>query len=297
MSSTSILNPSHTLQSQELYLDSKFATINYNSPSNTDVVFYFENPIYCPSSFNIVLKFINASIPLSFYNINNTNNTFNTSLGNFTMTNGNYNALQLRDHLNVLLAGVTITCAFDQITNKFTFTRALGVWTYLGTSNSQSILGFNDGNQVAVNIAGIWTLVSSNCCDLTYTKNIYIDIDNIVSNNLISISGGFTPIMKSIPIDLSQGSILTFVDSGETSLKLKEQFISFLHIKLLDDNLNTLNLNGLHFSLTFELYFVNNGQTNITNFSQNEIDNKLLDTQRKLGLSTETLQRRIVKRK
>lgn len=296
MSSTSILNPAHTLQSQELYLDSKYATVNYNSPANSDVVFYFDNPIYCPSSFNIVLKFINASVPLSFYNINQYNNTFNTSVGNFVMTNGNYNALQLEAHLNVLLAGVGITCDFNEITNQFTFTRA-NAWTYLGTSTSQTILGFTAGNQVAVNIAGTWTLTSTNCCDLTYTKNVYVDIDNIVSNNLMSVNGGFTPVMKSIPIDLSQGSILTFVDSGETSLKLKENFISYLHIRLLDDNLNTLNLNGLHFSLTFELYFVNNGQTNITNFSQSEIDNKLLDTQRKLGLSTETLQRRIVKRK
>lgn len=295
MSSTSVLNPSHVLQSQEIYLDSKYATINYNTSRNSDVIFYFDNPIYCPSNYNIVLKFINASIPLSWYNINNNNNAFNTSLGNFTMTNGNYNAYQLRDHLNDLLIGVGITCSFNEITNKFTFERALGAWTYLGTSTSQKLLGFNTGNQVAVNIAGIWTLTSSNCCDLTYTKNIYIDIDNIVSNNLISVNGGFTPIMKSIPIDLAQDSILTFVDSGETSLKLKETFISFFHIRILDDNLQVLDFNGLHFSLTFELYFVNNGQVNITNFSQSEIDSKLLQTQKKLGLDTTTLENRKIK--
>ena len=66
-----------------------------------------------------------------------------------TVPKGNYNALTLRDALNYKFATYTsvdyIQCAYNQLTNKYTFTSTdtgLNYFTFYGDSSIMKVLGF-----------------------------------------------------------------------------------------------------------------------------------------------------------
>jgi len=283
MSSMSNHNPKNSLMTQEIFLNSSQASINKNQSYNTDLIFFFDTPIYCTNDYNICLKLTNISIPLSYYNINQYNNSLNFNIGNFTITQGNYNALQLRNELNNLLSGVGIIVSYSMTTMKFTFNRATA-FQYLATSTTHTILGFN-GAKNSTLVGGIQTIISDNVIDLSYTKNIFIEVQNISTFNLTSLTQGFTNIWKSLVVDKNQGSLLTYNNFDESSLKLKESFISYLEFKLLDDDGNLINLNGCHWNISIEVYFVFNGKETSMPLNNDEIKEKTTKDRKKISIS------------
>lgn len=271
-----------------IFLDSTHANTKFNSTKLSDVLFFLDNQIYSSTQYDMCLKFISANFPISFYNINSTNNTINFLIGatpyNFTIAIGNYNAYQLRDEINNLISATTlITCTYTTIQNKFTFTRAgANTFTYVSTSLSQSLLGFNSGNRLSSLVGGNNVLISDNVINLTYTNNIKIAIENITTYNVDSSSnGGVTSVVKIIPIDVLQNEMLSFNDFGESSYKLKDKFLSYFQIKIYDDNNNLIDFNNCNWDLCFEVYFANNGEREIKVISKKEIEEKVLENKLK----------------
>ena len=77
-------------ESFQLFLSSKWADI-YNSSTLNDLTFHLPR-IDIDDQYHIYLSVVNASIPLSYYNVNNNNNTLNYrltggSLITITLTN------------------------------------------------------------------------------------------------------------------------------------------------------------------------------------------------------------------
>ncbi len=102
----------------------------------------------------ITLAVESASIPLSFYAINNTNNKFNLKIGltqynNLTISQGNYRISQLIDRLNSILTQQSITSftfSFDVITSKIAVNSIVGeldlVFEDSVGTNTSAVLGY-----------------------------------------------------------------------------------------------------------------------------------------------------------
>jgi hypothetical protein len=186
--------------------------------------------------------------------VNETNNVLDTSTGIYTITEGNYSALTLKAELEGKMSGYAIT--YDANNNKLTFSRASG-FTFYETSTCFRIIGFNEGQD---HISQANLLRSDFVVNLAGTALLYIDIPNITTRNILSRNGGgFTTIVKSIVCDAPYGSLLTYTNNTGASVRLGEKYISYLQVRILDDDYNLLDLNGQYFSLTIELTYEHNG--------------------------------------
>lgn len=273
------------LQTQEIYLDSQFATVNNTNGQNSNVYFFLNAPISVPNDHDIVLRIDNFVLPISFFVINNQTNTLVVNSVSYTIPVGNYNAIDLKNEMDGLLA--TITVGFDENNNKFTFTSA-NPFTLNLTSTCFRKIGFSENvNHVAVLVGLDYVLTSDFVCNLAGTSLVYVDIPNLTTKNISSKNGGgYTSIVKSVVVDVPYGAILTYTNNTNSAVVLKEKYISFFQIRLLDDQYELLDLNNQNFTLTLELFFYYNGQQLLTGDNlveavrqQEEIKRNLLNKQ------------------
>lgn len=273
------------LQTQEIYLDSQYATVNNTGGENSNVYFFLNAPITIPNDHDIVLRVDNFVLPISFFVINNESNILVINSVVYTIPVGNYNAIDLKNEIDGLLA--TITVSFDENNNKFTFTSA-SPFTLNSTSTCFRKIGFSENtNHTAVLVGLDYVLTSDFVCNLAGTSLVYIDIPNLTTKNISSKNGGgYTSIIKSIVVDVPYGAILTYTNNTNSAVVLREKYISFFQIRLLDDQYKLLDLNNQNFTLTLELFFYYNGQTLLTGDNltdavrqQEEIKRNLLNKQ------------------
>lgn len=273
------------LQTQEVYLDSQYATLNNTNGENSNVYFFLNAPISVPNDHDIVLRIDNFVLPISFFVINNETNSLVVNSVPYTIPVGNYNAIDLKTELDALLP--TITVSFDENNNKFTFTSA-SPFTLNSSSTCFRKLGFSENtNHVAVLVGPDYVLTSDFVCNLAGTSLVYIDIPNLTTKNISSRNGGgYTSIIKSVVVDVPYGAILTYTNNTNSAVVLKEKYISFFQIRLLDDQYKLLDLNNQNFTLTLELFFYYNGQQVLTGDNlidavrqQEEIKRNLLNKQ------------------
>lgn len=273
------------LQTQEIYLDSQYATVNNTNGKNSNVYFFLNAPISVPNDHDIVLRIDNFVLPISFFVINNETNTLVVNSVSYIIPVGNYNAIDLKTEMDALLP--TITVSFDENNNKFTFTSA-SPFTLNSSSTCFRKIGFSENtNHVAVLVGLDYVLTSDFVCNLAGTSLVYIDIPNLTTKNISSKNGGgYTSIVKSVVVDVPYGAILTYTNNTNSAVVLKEKYISFFQIRLLDDQYQLLDLNNQNFTLTFELFFYYNGQQVLTGDNlidavrqQEEIKRNLLNKQ------------------
>jgi hypothetical protein len=278
-------NLNSKLQSQEIYLDSNYASINNTKNDyNSDMYFFLKTPIVCSSDHDIVLRVESFTCPISFFLINPFNNKLDFSINNVdysvSFTLGNYNALSLNSLLNSLLSPYNFTITYDSNKNKFTFTHSTQNFIFKSSSTIFKLLGFNDN----VNYSSTLRILTSVfVINLSGTSLIYIDIPNITTKNISSKNdGGYTTIVKSIIQNVEYGSILNYVNNTSSAIVLKERYISFFQIRLLDDDYNLLDLQGQNFVLTLEIFYYYNGNENIQSFNINDIIKKQNDEKKSI---------------
>ena len=242
------------IQSQEIYLDSQYASATINTSKKNDCYFFFAVPVIVPQNYDVVMKVENFVCPISFFVVNDTNNTLVTSTGTYTISEGNYNALSLKTELSSKMTGYTIT--YDSNTNKLTFS-SNSSFTFFGLSTCFRIIGFEEDED---HVSSANALTSDFVVNLAGTSLIYIDIPNITTRNILSKNnGGFTTIVKSVVCDVPYGSILTYTNATGSSVVLGEKYISYIQVRLLDDDYNLLDLNGQYFTLSVIFSYEYNG--------------------------------------
>ena len=257
-----------TLSPIEVYFSSAYADFYLNGEQDrSDVIFYFSDPIKRPLGFSMRVKVSSIVIPLSFTLINEDNDILVVNGTPYTLTHGNYNAVQLRTHLNTVLAGLGITSTFNSITEKFTFTRA-SPFTFNSTSTCFLLLGFTDVDHPSV----ANSLTSDSVVNLSGAVNeLYIDVPNISTLNLNSKTGQRTSIVKSIPVAASPGTVLFWENRTDSSVLIQDDVISFFHIRLLGEDLTTpVRFNSQDWNLTLEISFA--PQVNQTELTMKDFD-------------------------
>ena len=188
-----------------------------------------------PNHYRIAVQVVSASIPLSYYNIKD-----ETLIG-ISIPDGNYSATELGDYL---LANVPnmVSYAYSTRTLKYTFT--FSVATDIPAS---PLLGFSTESSSAL------VHTSDRPVKLYRTKNIYVRIPEWSCANMDSFTKGRSGVFASIPLDRRMGEIQTWANSSDTTTPIFQHVIKNFTIILCDDNHNTIDLQGLGFTIDFYL--------------------------------------------
>lgn len=221
------------------------------SASKYDTIFHL-NERYLHES--RACKFKDIAFANLMYNVNSTNNTLNYELIGVTQTPvvipvGYYSVTSFITAFNTAQANIVI--ADNATTKTFAFTSASNT-KILATSTLGKILGVttNTANSTAYNANQPYNFI--------FTNFIHVVSHNLAeSDSLIASNNNKYPIIASIPLDVGYGFLKVHEqesDTADSSIFTSHNNLSTLKIRLVDDNFNTIDLNGADWIVSFSIF-------------------------------------------
>jgi hypothetical protein len=241
------------METLQIYLNSINADTYFNGLTS-DCEFILPS-IDIPDGYQIFLSVNHATIPYSFYNINNTNNYIslydlvNLTYSNYTIPIGNYNINQLLNLFNSNLTGYTFT--YNNINNKITITH-INNFQIMNTSTCSQLIGFQ-ANTITTSYGT--SLTSINCIDLFPFNVIYIQ-SNLLTYNINKSSANNQSILCAIPVYSQPYSIIQYTNYNNFRCNLFSNNLYRIAIKLIDEYGKSIDLNGCHFNLSLQIEIV-----------------------------------------
>ena len=237
------------------------------------------------------VSLIDAQIPVSFYTVNSTNNTFKVSINNgsyitYTIPIGNYNNYTLISALQLLLSSFTFT--FNSINGVLTISSTNLIFSLnLTLSNFNTLLGFN---KIIYNIT-TGSIIASYPLNLLGVKRISIKSYNLGVSNFNSTGGDI--VLATIPCDQPPFNMLSYTNQNAFKQIINVKSINSIDILLTDETNTLLDFNNIHWSLTLSIEFkrfkpdltttfkeIINGDKNIllnNNLEDEPLENNLLN--------------------
>jgi hypothetical protein len=174
------------------------STAFLNAPLNTYYRVQLANSVSCLAGESLLLSLYSASIPISFYNITNDENSFTLGGVPTTIPVGNYNVRSLMTALQLAVPGLTAT--YNSTTNKMTMNYPSGP-TLVLTSVAQSC-GFTSGTTIT------GTMTGPNVVNIIDDYSLYLRT-NLNLTNARDEQGNYSDILERIPIK-SSGSVVYY---------------------------------------------------------------------------------------
>lgn len=211
----------------------------------------FTHKIKLPTNHDTI-SLISCSIPKSWYLIPNTEeNFFYLGATKISIPLGNYTVATFLEAVNGLIWPSTIV--FSATTGKFTITSNAGSIAFPTDSRINQLFGFSEGS--TTNFAG--SITSPYIVNFQSINTLYICLD-IVRDN----SYGIANCLYSLPItNTVDYSYLTFQNNAviETAKHLtipksNSDAVLDIRISILDEELQTVDLNGIDMTLTFKTW-------------------------------------------
>jgi hypothetical protein len=224
-----------TRSSSKIFLSSTGSNKVVNSTTlNTDITFYFD-PLLLNNTTteHFVLGLEQASIPISIYMVNNSNNVMVINGTTYTIPNGNYTAISIKDYLNTIEP--TIQFVYNPQQNNFTVT-ITPTATVVISGTASSILGF-----VAGSYSNPHTFLG--VLNLTSTTGIIVSVENVTTTNRDN-SGKTGATLARIPITCPPLRILQYFNSVPFYTQIGNRELTYLRIRLLNDDYSPLVLVG-----------------------------------------------------
>lgn len=249
------------MNSFQIHFCSKNADIFINN-NKSDCLFYLP-PLGIPNNYRIYVSLQNASIPYSFYQINEFNNILryqqftpaNTTIENYVfIPYGNYTIDELVSTLNTIMEAYQIT--YDYITGRITFKSLVSQQFELIYEGSTSfeLLGLDkdslNHSDENYEVKGAYpaNVLYTNC--LCIYTNMKTDSFNKASTNNKRL-------LCSIPIDVEPFSMITYKNTNSIfKSNTYTNNINQIEIKICDMCGNLLNLNNNHWSMTLQFNLV-----------------------------------------
>jgi hypothetical protein len=244
-----------TILSNQVYLNSSQASTYNNGSLKSNMNFNLKDVISIDKqTLELKISIINAQIPYSFYQINNTNNKFSITISgntnNYYATLGNYNINTfITMLLGIIPAGFSIT--YNNSTSKLTFIYTNAFSLLDGTNSLFSIIGFAKGS-VFLSVGN--QITAPYCYNLSPLNKLNIYTDSFTLNNVDSFNKSQTNILASVPINCSPNDIILYYNFNNyrKNIHNPEQF-SNLNIEIYDDWENNIDFNNLDWSLTIQI--------------------------------------------
>jgi len=242
--------------SMQLYLNSKYAVIK---PNNGDTGFcIFEYPmITLPDNKYIYLSMVTATIPYSFYSINNNNNGlhFLDNSGNsyqFQVPEGNYNIYQLRTAILAEL-GFGWDISYNAVSNKVQFDLSLAVcsgFTMYADGTLNHALGFSETQNTVSDASGSVTSVTG--INLNQIRAINVEID-MPSNSVNVAQPNNINILATIPVSVQPYGMINWTNTNNFRVNMYCQQMNMIKVKFIDNQGNLINMNGVNWQATMQL--------------------------------------------
>lgn len=229
------MNHSQTRSSSKIFLSSQGKNKVVNSTTiNTDITFYFD-PILLSNSdrTHIVLGLEQASIPVSIYMVNATNNVMVINATTYTIPIGNYTITTMITYLNTIAPTIQFLYVVNSNQIKVTITPSVSV---VISGSASTILGF---------VAGTYSNphTFTNVVNLTSTTGIIIQIDNVTTTNRDN-SGRTGATLARIPITCAPLRILQYFNSTPFYTQIANRELTYLRVRLFNDDYTPLTLVG-----------------------------------------------------
>ncbi len=202
-------------------------------------------------------ELVSAIVPNTMFNVNSTNKTFNYTITGtattYSLGEGQYTTTEVISALNTQMTGVTLVQ--DSTTQKITVSTDGSTTLVASGQDLMTYLGFHEDIDIAIGSSQ----TASGMPDFSGLDMIYVS-SNLGNNNCISSQGHSNDIIASIPVDVSFGysQLYSSNHSGEDSsinYTSHSQDCSTVSIKLLDKNMNELELNGAETSFMFRVFY------------------------------------------
>lgn len=236
----------------QLILNSKTAN-EYINNMTTDCIFKIPQ-MDIKRRHKAFISLTDAVIPHAFYNVNSTNDKLNYTLNgveyNLIITHANYNINTLIAYLKANLA-VGFNLVYHSPTNKITFSHSTYDFVLLNSSSCFELLGFYDNNSYSSVSLELISIIGVNFFTI---RNVQIASPNFILNNINSSTPNKASIITSVPVNSSMGGIISYNNINNISSLIHEiSNINNLHIQILDQDGDLLDLNGLHYSINLLL--------------------------------------------
>jgi hypothetical protein len=234
--------------SQHIYISSA----DRNSGNSNDFLLFLDDELLRDQHKDLAVS--EAIIPHSYYAINDNNNTFEcgpTGADTITITNGNYTSSEFATHLatqlNVVLVP-TYSVSFSTNTGKFTYsTGDASEFVLVADTKNYKYLGFAKNSS---NSSASGSLVSTNVINISGTE--YVDILSnlqVASENSSNLN---RDVLARIYPNSSAFSSIFFNATTDNAVHFAGQHINRMHIRLVDEHGDALDLNGLDWNFTLK---------------------------------------------
>jgi hypothetical protein len=263
---------------QYIHLGSEYAVGRYNTNNfiaqNADVHFNITEPIGDSRAQNYVMCIgvHNASIPHTWTNMIHGYSFTYQRLGSNKLTlfvpKTHYTGESLAAAMQLAIENKgnnDISIIYDDNTGKMVISDIVQFQLAYTSNNIYYEIGFRDIWKTENTVTSInydittsrWTLESTGIVDLSGFHSIYVALVNVASNNIASYNGlQRGSIISRIPITSSFQSLEVFEPNNITYVTLYDRTIQDLHLQLLDDDGNLLQMNGVDWSMTLHVKFM-----------------------------------------
>jgi len=249
-----------TIENRLLLLNSRNARIYNNGTYKSDVVFYLRGLLKQEKNLiNCKYQFINATIPVSFYNINETNNIliYDQTFTTYTITipQGNYNFNTLSSKMTALFLAqlIVMVIGINKQTGILTFTHSTSQFMFVGIGSTiLRTLGFIPNVDI---IADPTTFILTAPYPLNLLSPLKLKVKStaITASNLDTASNGFSNLISTFPVDQPSFGLIIHENKNIVKYIVRNDIIDDLDIQITDENDNLINFNNIDWSITLML--------------------------------------------
>ena len=240
-----------TIFSQQIYLNSSTSML-MNGSLKSFVHFFIQDAMN-DKKHNTVeqrVSLVNAQIPCSFYQINNSNNQIVINDILYTFPNGNYNVNNFITTWYSVI-GSTWLLSFSSMTNTLVFTFT-SPFNFTDTKNSLfPVIGFTAG--ITYNCTGS-TLLAPYPVNFSGLPRILISSPTFnLNSRCANAEATMSSIIGAIPINTLSNGIIYYTNYTNYKSIFSSFELSFITIMLQDDNDNMLDMNNIDWAITLQI--------------------------------------------
>ena len=241
-------------------LNSNNATKYLNGTYLSDVVFDFKSILSNePSILYIEAGLQSAEIPITFYNIDITNNQLNYTIDTIAysaiITPGSYNYNTFVSTLisSLLVNGHTFSFVLNRATNILTMSLTAGGvnWTSILSSSMYYIIGLPSSQTTYVVGSNIFTFPQM--FNLLGQKKLKIYSSNLAIDSFDSVGNQTNNLICTLSINQPSFGMLLYNNFDSVYGHMKTSYLSTIDIQIRDELGNQINFNNINWTMTIVL--------------------------------------------
>jgi hypothetical protein len=197
----------------------------------------------------MLVSLTSGVFPISFYVVNENNNTFTIGTTLYTIEQGNPNANQFVALLNSAVSGSGVSFSYNQVKNKVTIT---GVGSSGIYGSALELIGFDDKTVYTGS-----SITSPYVVNLSGINYIFVESSSLSSTSNIDsyYGGGQSNVLSSVPLNAPFGSVAFYQGDNHKMLVSNKQ-LSYVSITILDEDRNTVNFNNQPWFIVIQIDFI-----------------------------------------